>query len=125
MRYLVLAMTLGEKMLYYHIMLTDKIQQDIITALKAKDEKKLSCLRFLSSAVKNKQIDSQKEITDEDVATVIRKQIKELKEANIMFEKAGRTDLIDQNKYQIELLSTYLPAEISDEELKKEVEKLI
>ena len=106
-------------------MLTDKIQQDIITALKAKDEKKLSCLRFLSAAIKNKQIDSQKEITDEDVATVISKQIKELKEANIMFEKAGRNDLVENNNYQIRLLSSYLPAEISDEELKKEIDKLI
>jgi len=106
-------------------MLTDKIQQDIITALKAKDEKKLSCLRFLSAAIKNKQIDSQKELTDEDVASVIRKQIKELKEANIMFEKAGRNDLVENNNYQIRLLSSYLPAEISDEELKKEIDKLI
>ena len=106
-------------------MLTDKIQQDIITALKAKDEKKLSCLRFLSAAIKNKQIDSQKELTDENVASVIRKQIKELKEANIMFEKAGRNDLVENNNYQIRLLSSYLPAEISDEELKKEIDKLI
>lgn len=106
-------------------MLTEKIQENLITALKAKDEVTLSTLRFLQSALKNKQIEKQKELTDEEVIAVIRKQVKELSEAAEMFKKGGREDLVGQNEKQIEVLKAYLPAEISDEELKSEIEKII
>lgn len=106
-------------------MLKDKIQQDLITALKAKDEVTLSTLRFLQSALKNKQIEKREDLTDEEVIGVIRKQVKELSEAAEMFKKGGREDLVAQNEAQIEVLKKYLPAEISDEELKSEIEKIM
>lgn len=106
-------------------MLETKIQQDIIAALKNKDEKKLSCLRFLAAQIKNKQIDSKTKLTDNDIISIIRKQIKELKEANALFEKGGRKELVEKNKFEINLLLSYLPTEISDEQLQNEIKKII
>lgn len=112
-------------MVYNNIMLQDKIQQDLLAALKAKDETSLSTLRFLQSALKNKEIEKRAKLTDEDAVGVIRKQIKELSEAAEMFKKGGREDLVGQNEKQIEVLRQYLPAEISDEELRSEIEKIM
>lgn len=106
-------------------MLTSKIQQDQIAALKAKDEKKLSVIRFLTAALKNEEIAKQKPLTDEDVISVIRKQVKQLEDAATMFEKGGRPELATDNKNQITILSEYLPAELSDEQLKAEIDALI
>lgn len=106
-------------------MLTDKIQQDQIIALKAHDKKKLSTLRFLLSEIKNEQIDKHKELTDEDVVSVIRKQVKKLEDAAVLFEKGGRSDMVEDNKAQIEILQAYLPTEISDAELQSKIQKII
>jgi uncharacterized protein YqeY len=106
-------------------MIKQKIQENIIKALKSKDEKTLSVLRYLSSQIKNWEIDKKKELVDEEVVQLIRKQIKDLKEAAAMFQKGGREDLVSQNKEQIRILSIYLPEELSDEELQGEIKKII
>ena len=106
-------------------MLTDKIQQDQIAALKAHEEQRLSVLRFLLSDIKNQQIEKQQELTDEDVIVVIRKQVKKLEDAIPLFEKGNRPEMAADNKKQIEILSAYLPAEMSDEELKSQIQKII
>lgn len=106
-------------------MLTEKIQQDQLTALKAKDESTLTTLRLLSAELKNKQIDLGHELSDEEAMGVIRKQVKQLNDAKEMFEKGGRADLVAENEAQITVLSAYLPTEISDEELRTEVERVI
>lgn len=106
-------------------MLTTKIQEDQLTALKAKDESTLTTLRLLSAELKNKQIDAGHELSDEEAMGVIRKQVKQLNDAKEMFEKGGRADLVAENVAQIVVLSAYLPTEISDEELRAEVERVI
>lgn len=106
-------------------MLTEKIQQDQLTALKAKDESTLTTLRLLSAELKNKQIDLGHELSDEETMGVIRKQAKQLNDAKEMFEKGGRADLVAENESQIAILSAYLPVEIDDDELRSEVEKVI
>ncbi len=106
-------------------MLTDKIQQDQLAALKTKDESTLNTLRLLSAELKNKQIDLGHELSDEEAMIVIRKQVKQLNDAKDMFEKGGRADLVAENEAQITTLSAYLPTEISDEELRTEVGRII
>ena len=106
-------------------MLTTKIQEDQLAALKAKDSVTLDSLRLLSAELKNKQIDVGHELTDEEAMGVIRKQVKQLNDAKEMFEKGGRADLVAENEAQITVLSAYLPTEISDEELRTEVERVI
>lgn len=106
-------------------MLKNQIQQDQITALKSRDTATLSVLRYIVAQIKYKEIEKRDDLTDDEVISVLKKQVKELKEANEGFEKGGRSDLIEQNNAQIEIISRYLPAEMSDEDLQKEVEKLI
>jgi len=109
--------------------LQSKINQDIIEALKAKDEEKLSTLRLLSAAMKNlaieKGLEKDAELEDADAAKVVKSQIKQLKDAMADFEKAGRDDLASQNKKEINLLSEYLPEEMGEDELRKIVEQKI
>ncbi len=106
-------------------MLGQKLQADQVEALKSHNTEKLEVLRFIIAKIKNKEIEKKSELTDEEVVDILRKHIKELNEAITAFEKGGRTDLIDQNKKQIAVVTPYLPAEISDEELQNEVKRLI
>lgn len=106
-------------------MLRQKLQDDQITALKAGEKTKLGVLRFILAQIKNKEIDKKSLLDDNETIVVLRKVIKELKESVEAFEKGGRTELAEDNKKQLEIASAYLPAEITDEELKIEIEKVI
>ena len=106
-------------------MLRQKLQDDQVIALKSGDKTKLEILRFILAQIKNKEIDKKSGLNDEETLVVIKKVTKELKESIEAFEKGGRKDLSDDSKKQLEIVSVYLPAEISDEELKQEVEKVI
>lgn len=106
-------------------MLRQKLQDNQITALKSGDKIKLNVLRFILAQIKNKEIDKKSELADEETLVVLRKVIKELKESVEAFEKGGRKELAEDSKKQLEIASSYLPAEISDSELKTEVEKVI
>ena|SRR3989344_2757262 len=112
-------------MVYNYHMLRQKLQDDQIAALKAGDKTKLGVLRFILAQIKNKEIDKKSELNDEETMTVLRKVIKELKESVEAFEKGGRKELAEDSKKQLDFASFYLPAEISDEELKKEIEVVI
>jgi len=106
-------------------MLRQKLQDDQIAALKAGDKTRLNVLRFILAQIKNKEIDKKSDLNDEEVLIVLRKVIKELKESVEAFEKGERKELAEDSKKQLEIASVYLPAEISDSELKGEVEKII
>lgn len=109
----------------------EKIEQDLVTALKNK-ESRLSILRMLKTSLQNfviekrgKEKNPQVELTEEEVLATIKKQIKQLKDSLIDFEKAGRQELISQTQEEISTLSNYLPPEMSQEELEKIVEQTI
>ena len=109
----------------------EKIEQDLVTALKKK-ESRLSTLRMLKSGFQNaliekrgKENNPQTELTEEDVLSVIKRQIKQLKDSLVDFEKAARQELITQAQEEIKVLSAYLPAEMSDEDLEKKVVETI
>ncbi len=106
-------------------MIKQQLQSDQIAALKAGDKAKLNVLRYIVAQIKNKEIDSRQDLTDEEVVQILRKQVKELQEANEGFAKGGRQDLVDENNSQITIISAYLPAELSDEHLEAEMDKLI
>ena len=110
-------------------MLRQKLQDDQVAALKTGDKTKLNVLRFILAQIKNKEIDKNPpaggKLNDEETLMVIKKVSKELKESIEAFEKGGRKDLGDDSRKQLDIVSVYLPAEISDEELKQNVEKII
>ncbi|OGK15932.1 hypothetical protein A2862_04345 [Candidatus Roizmanbacteria bacterium RIFCSPHIGHO2_01_FULL_38_41] len=106
-------------------MLKSKIQDDLTASLKAKDQEKVDTLRFFMSELKNLEIEKKGELSDEEVTKLIKKQIKNLSDAVDMFTKGKRDDLVTQNNKQIEILSTYLPPELSDEELTSAIGTII
>ena len=105
------------------------LKEDIIlaqqTAMKSGEKEKLSILRMVTAAIKNAEIESGEELEDDKVQGVIKKQVKQLADALKDFEKGGREDLIKNTKSEIEMLSVYLPAELSDEELMSKVQTVI
>jgi uncharacterized protein YqeY len=105
-------------------MLKTRIQTDQIAAMKARDSFSLNVLRYIVAQIKNREIEKREDLTDEEVVQVLRKQIKELRDAMETFEKGGRADLVEENRKQIDVLQQYMPAEISDDELRAEIEKL-
>lgn len=106
-------------------MLTQKITQDQIRALKSHDQAKVTTLRYILAQIKNKEIEKKSHLSDEEVVGVIRKLVKELKESIEAFTKGSREDLVKEYQNQLDLVLTYLPKEMSDEDLKKEIEKLL
>ena len=87
------------------------------TAMKQKDSAALQVLRLLFSEIKNKEIEMQKELSDEEVMAVVKTQVKRLKDAADDFAAGGRDDLAQQNEVEIKILSTYLPSQMSDDEI--------
>jgi uncharacterized protein len=101
--------------------LIEKIQSDILSSIKSGNPKKRDTLRFIVSQLKYMEIELKRQPSDDEVVTKIRKQIKELQEAKDQFVAGGRPDLALDNDEQVGILSVYLPAEISEEELEKMV----
>lgn len=106
--------------------LQETIKADLIEAMKSKDAKKVSVLRMLQSAIKNKLIDLRKqEIADEIVIEVIIKQAKQRKEAIKEYNMGGRADLAAAEQEELKILEGYLPRQLSEEEIEKEVASVI
>ena len=97
--------------------LAEKITENMKAAMKAKDSATLSTLRLLISALKNKKIDVQHELSDAEVTDVVKSQVKQLKDSIESFKAGGREDLAASTQIEVTVLEQYLPAQMSDEEL--------
>jgi len=94
-------------------------------AMRAKDAARLSTVRLLLAAIKQREVDERIELDDAAVVGVIEKMIKQRRESIAQFEKASRTDLVDAEKAEIAVLSAYLPAQMSDAEIQKQIDSVI
>src|SRR3989344_2945197 len=99
--------------------LQEKINSDLIAAMKAKEAEKVSTLRMLQAAVKNEIINLKKEsLSDEEAQKIIKSEIKKRNDSVVSYEAGGRQDLADKEKSEIVLLVQYLPPQMSAEEVK-------
>ena len=99
-----------------------KIMNDIKEAMKSKDQLKLSTLRFLHSAIKNREIELRPNpLNDDEAMGVLKKLVKQRKESIEQYKAGGRQDLVDQESSELKILEAYLPAQMS----KEQVEKLV
>ena len=105
--------------------LTEKVRADMTEAMKAQEKERLSTLRMLQSALKNEQINVGHELSDEEAMSVIRKAVKQRQDSIEQYTNAGRTELADKERSELELLKTYLPAELSAEELESGIRDII
>jgi uncharacterized protein YqeY len=94
-------------------------------AMRAKESARLSAVRLLLAAIKQREVDERKELTDADVTSVIEKMIKQRRESIAQYEKAARQDLADAEKFELGVLSGYLPQQLGDAEIAQEVQKAI
>ena len=106
-------------------MLNEQIQKDLETAMKDKQQVKVSTLRLLLSEIRNKQIEKQAEVTDEEIIALMRKAVKQRQETIESYQKVKRDDLAQKEKEEMLFLSSYLPQELSASEVEKVVKKVI
>lgn len=104
----------------------EKVNNDLVAAMKSGDKFTLSVLRMLKSAIIYEQTNGEKhELTDDDIMSVIKKQVKTRKTSMEEYLSYGRKDLADNLQKEIDILSKYLPEELSDEELTKIIDEII
>lgn len=101
--------------------LKEQITDDMKAAMRAKDTQKLGTIRMLTAAMKQKEVDERIELTDAHVLSIVEKMIKQRKDSITQFEAGGRQDLADTEKAELAVLSAYMPASLSDEEIQAEV----
>ena len=105
--------------------LKEKITDDMKAAMRAKDAPRLGAVRLLLAAMKQKEVDERIELADADVLAIIEKMLKQRRESIAQFEKAARNDLADAEKFELALLSGYLPQQMSDGEIQKEIDAAV
>ena len=97
----------------------EKLMADFKEAMKAHDEVAKNTISFARAAIKQYEVDHREELDNDGIAAILSKQVKMRKDALADFEKAGRTDLIDSYKSEIEILKRYLPEQLSDEKIRE------
>lgn len=108
--------------------LSQQITEDMKTAMRAKDTVALNTIRMLKSSIKNAAIEkggADAELDDTEISNVIRKEVKKRQDSIEQYEKAGRDELAEQEKVEIEVLNRYLPEPLAEEEIAKIVDEAI
>jgi uncharacterized protein len=105
--------------------LKDQITEDMKTAMRAKDAPRLLTIRGLLAALKQKEVDERVVLTDADVIAIVDKLIKQRKDSIAQFGTAGRTDLVDKETAELQVLEGYLPQRLSADEIAAEVAKIV
>ena len=97
--------------------LKERITEDMKAAMRASEKERLSAIRLVQAAIKQREVDERITLDDTQVLVVLEKMVKQRKESIAQFEQGGRKDLADKERREIELLQAYLPAQLSDSEL--------
>lgn len=105
--------------------LKEKLAEDLKDAMRARDETRKSAIRMALAAIKNAEVAAIKEFGDAEVLGVIAKQVKQRRESIEEFQKAGRQDLVDKETAEMRVLESYLPAQMSREEIVAEARKVV
>lgn len=105
--------------------LTEQIRADLTESMKARDAERTSTLRMLQASLKNEQINVGHELSDEEAMTVIRKAVKQRLDSIDQFTKANRLEMAAKEQSEMNLLKTYLPAELSDAELESGLREIV
>ncbi len=105
--------------------LKEKLMDDLKTSMKNKDRTRKNTITMLRAAIKQREIDEKIELTDEDIIEVIAKQVKQKRDSIEDFKKADRQDLLDITLEEIDILSAYLPEQLTEEEIDEIVKAVI
>ena len=105
--------------------LIDKIQEDLKRSMKAKDGNRVSVLRFLLSAIRNREIEKKDDLSDEEVLAEITSSAKRRQESMKAFQEGDRMDLVEKEEGELAILQEYLPEQLSPEEIRGVVQDVI
>jgi len=105
--------------------LKDRILEDMKTALRAKDTARLSAVRLLLAAIKQREVDERIELTDADVVAVIEKMLKQRRDSIRQYGSAGRQDLVQAEEFEVQILTGYMPSGLSEAEVEAAVAEVI
>ena len=111
-------------------MLREQIKEQLVAAMKAKDEVKVSTLRMIGATLKDKDIAARPSgktdgISDDEILSMFQTMIKQRKESIELYEKGGRSDLVQKEKAEIEIISSFLPEQMDDDAVKAAIESCI
>jgi hypothetical protein len=101
--------------------LKSRVTEDMKAAMRAKDSQRLGALRLLLAAIKQREVDERRELADADVLATIEKMIKQRRDSISQFEAGGRQDLAQGEAFEVSLLQTYLPSQVSDTDVEAAV----
>ena len=99
------------------MLLKARIQDDVKSAMRSRDRESLAALRLITAAIKQKEVDERIELNDEQVLAVLDKMVKQRRESLEQFEKAGREDLAEKERFELGLIQEYLPEPLQEDEL--------
>jgi len=105
--------------------LKDKLMEDLKQALREGDERRKSAIRLAMAAIRNAEIEKRRELDDGELLQIIAKEVKQRRDSIAEFAKAGRQDLIDQEKAELEVLLAYLPRQMTREEIEEAARRVI
>ncbi len=105
--------------------LVDKVQKDLVVAMKAKDALRLGCLRMLKTALHNRKVDKRSDLDDAEAMAVVKSLAKQRREAAAEFRKGGANDRAQQEEKEITVLDAYLPAAVSEDAIREAVEAAV
>ena len=106
-----------------HSTLKAQIQEDVKSAMRARDKERLAALRLITAAIKQKEIDDRVEVTDNDVIAVLDKMSKQRKDSFEQYNAAGRDDLAAQESFELQVIGAYLPDQLNEVELSQAIER--
>lgn len=107
------------------ISLKESLAKNLVEAAKARDQVRLDTIRSIQSAIRYKEIEKKETLSESDSVTVIASLAKKVKESIEQFEKGGRTDLVEKELKELKILQEYLPEQLTEEEVRRIVEKVI
>ena len=102
-----------------------RIQTDTTEAMKARDKQRVAALRLVNAEIKRVEVDERRELTDDDVISVLNRMLKQRRDALSQFEQAGREDLAAKERFEIDVINTFMPAALSDAEVDALIEQVV
>ena len=107
------------------MVLYEKIQSDMYTAMKAGEKEKASTLRTVLAKLKDKQIDTREPLSEKDEIKVLQTLVKQRKESIDLYQKGGRSELAEAESFELEIINTYLPEMMNEDDVRKLIEEII
>ena len=105
--------------------LKQHINGDVKATMRAKEKPRLLALRMILAAIKQKEVDERIELSDDQILAILDKMAKQMRDSISQFQKAGRTDLVGKENFQLEIVQSYLPAALTDEEINQLIKSAI